>query len=335
MAESPTQLDAVETTVSPNQFDSYRTYRSQSCLEELEATKELYSKIDDVEGKSKTQGLMDCRKFAWFARHIETNRVHVVSNSCRLRWCPICSKGRTGYIVQSLTPWMMKKRVTRFLTLTMRHSQDDLHTQITRLYSYFRTLRRHKWFRKHVSGGVWFFQVKLGVKRDAWHPHLHCIVSGKYIPKMELSRLWEKITCGSKIVDVKMVRVPKDTASYVARYSARPAQLRKYPLDLRIEIYSAMHGRRLCGSWGAAKGVSLRPPTSVESTKFVRLGSWSQVEHLRHSDIDARTIFECWYEKETIDPSVSLDYIDRLLNDMPDITFEGYTHDLDPQFEFS
>lgn len=334
MTESPTSLDAVETSVSHSIFHSYRSYRSSTCLEELQATIELYSKLDNIEGKFKTRALQDCRQFAWFARNIETNRVHVVSNSCRLRWCPICSKGRTGYIIQSLTPWMKSKKVTRFLTLTMKHSQDDLGTQITRLYSHFRALRKHRWFKKHVSGGVWFFQVKLSAKRDEWHPHLHCIVSGKYIPKMELSRLWEQITTDSKIVDVKLVRDPNDTASYVARYSARPAQLRRYPLDLRMEIYSAMHGRRLCGTWAAAKGVSLRPPTSVDSAKFVKLGSWNTVEHMRHSDIDAKTIFDCWYQKETINPDVSVYYVDRFINDLPNITFTESDNGPEPQFDF-
>lgn len=321
MAESPTQLDAVETTVNLTADVSYRSFRVASCLDELEATKELYAKIDSADNKSRSSALEECRKYAWFARNVETNRVHVVSNSCRLRWCPICSKARTSYIINNLSPWMMNRKVTRFMTLTMKHTDASLSDQIARLYSCFRTLRKHKWFKKHVSGGIWFFQVKLSPNRQNWHPHLHCIITGKYIPKMELSKLWLKITGNSKIVDVKMVRDPSDTATYVARYSARPAQLRHYHLALRIEIFAAMHGRRLCGSWGVAKGVSLSPPTSVESTKFVKLGSWSQVQHLRHSDIDAKTIYDCWIHGEVIDPIVTLEWIDAALDDVPALKF--------------
>jgi hypothetical protein len=325
MAADSTQLDAVETTASQAHPDSYRTFRFSDCLDELKATEELYSRIDGVDGKSRLEALSKCRMFAFFARDVETSRVHVISNSCRLRWCPVCSKARTNYIIHSLSPFMENRKVTRFLTLTVKHNNMSLSNQVTRLYDRFRTLRKSSWFKKHVSGGIWFFQIKLSANRKSWHPHLHCIITGKYLPKMELSRLWLNITGDSKIVDVKMIRNARETATYVARYSARPAQLRNYDIELRIEIFTAMHNRRLCGSWGVAKGVSLSPPKSVTSDKYVRLGSWSSVLSLRHSDIDAKTIYDCWYEKDVIDPSVSIRHIEDFIDGK--IDFENYEPD--------
>lgn len=321
MTEVATQVHAVETTGEQSDYDSYRTFRAIPVKEELQATQELYDRIDSIDGTDRTSSLNECRKYAWFARRVEDNHVHVVSNSCRLRWCPICSKGRTNYIIQSLTPWMRKVKVTRFLTLTMKHTDDSLSEQIATLYDHWRTLRKHKWFKKYVSGGVWFFQVTLSKRSDSWHPHLHCIVQGKYIPKMELSARWERITNGSKIVDIKLVKDPEETASYVARYSARPARLREYPLELRIEIYIAMHRRRLCGAWGSAKGISLSPPTKVDADKFTRVGSWSTVMHLRHQSEYAREILRAWKDGTPLADDVTLIEIDREIDNLPSIKF--------------
>lgn len=334
MAVSPTQLDAIETTGKARDYDSYRSYRAGFVSEELKATEELYSKIDSADCKDRVHNLSECRLYSWFARDIESNRVHVISNSCRLRWCPICSRGRTGYIIHNLTPWIRSLKVPRFMTLTLKHSNDSLSDQIAFLYKHFRTLRKHKWFSKYVCGGVWFFQVKLSKQSDQWHPHLHCIIHGNYLPKMGLSKLWDKITNGSKIVDVKMIRDAESTAQYVARYSARPAQLKDYPLELRVEIFCAMHGRRLAGSWGTAKGVSLCPPKCVDKSKFVRLGSWSQVIERRKIDADAKDIFDAWWKKDVLDPNVSMDYIDRELNQMPTIEFNESDQVCDPQYQF-
>lgn len=317
MTDISTRVHAIETTGELKRPPSYRTFRAMSCQEELTATEELYARMDDSEGTDRIKSLSECRKFAWFARNVETNYVHVVSNSCRLRWCPLCSSGRTGYIIQNLTPWMKKIKVPRFMTLTMKHSAESLSEQIRVLYSHFRTLRKHKWFKKYVCGGVWFFQVSLSKRSDEWHPHLHCVLQGKYIPKGELSKRWEQITNGSKIVDLKLVRDPNETAKYVARYSARPAQLMNYPLELRVEIFVAMHRRRLAGTWGTARGVSLSPPTSVESEKYVKVGTWATVTYMEKEDEAAKQILDAWRNHLPLEPSVSVKSFDDFIDDAP------------------
>lgn len=318
MAEAVTSVHNIETTGTPRIYESYRAFRASSCPDELQATEELYSYMDNQEGKDRLSLLNGCRKLAWFARNKETNHVHVISSACRLRWCPLCSTGRCGYITHNLIPWISGLKHPRFLTLTLRHSNASLTCQINSLYTHFRTLRKNKWFRDHVAGGVWFFQIKLSSKVDQWHPHIHCILHGKYIPQLELSKLWLKITKTSNIVDIRMVRNPKEAADYVARYSARPAKLAKYPLTLRVEIFNSMHRRRLCGTWGSARGVSLSPPTSVTTDKFERLGTFSTVLFMRCTSADAKAIYEAWLDKVTLPPGISLIHVDNFIDDLPD-----------------
>jgi len=314
MPDRATSVHTIETSVLSANWPTYRDYRISYCAEEYQATLEMYSDLDIKHDKNRVELLTKCRRYAWFARSAETGQVHVCSNSCRQRWCPICAGGRSNYIVKSLEPWTQKVKHPRFLTLTLKHSNAPLFHQIDTLYRHFRNLRRDKQFKKYVSGGVWFFQVKLSDRSDQWHPHLHCLIQGKYLPHEWISRKWKRITKTSNVVDIRAVRNKSEVAKYVARYCARPTQLSKYPLELRQEIFEALHARRLCGKWGTAKGISLSPPKFVPEEKYTRLGSWSTIHSMRATSSEARLIVKCWLEHLCIPPGISLDYLDDFID---------------------
>jgi len=317
MTEATSSVHPIETTVLSDDWPTYRELRVSYCREEQAATEELYAEIDRQDGKSRLSVLLNCRKYAWFARSNETGLVHVCSNSCRQRWCPICSGGRSSYIVNSITPWIERLRFPRFLTLTLKHSNAPLKQQIDQIYKHFRNLRKDKQFKKYVKGGIWFFQVKLSDHGDQWHPHVHCLITGKYMPHDWIKRKWLRITQSSSIVDIRAVKNKTEVAKYVARYCARPAQLSKYPISIREEIYRALHGRRLCGVWGKAKGISLSPPKFVASEKYTRLGSWSTILSLKCTSSAARQIIKSWLEKLVLPEGVSCQNVDDFINDIP------------------
>jgi len=312
--DSATSVHTIETSVLSDNWPTYRNFRISYCPDEYKATMEMYSDLDIKHDKNRVSLLTKCRTFAWFARSTETGLVHVCSNSCRQRWCPICSGGRSNYIVRSLEPWVRRVKNPRFLTLTLRHSNAPLEHQIDTLYKHFRNLRRDKQFKQYVKGGVWFFQVKLSKRADQWHPHLHCLIVGKYMPHEWISRKWKNVTKTSNIVDIRAVKNKSEVAKYVARYCARPAKLSQYPIELRQEIFEALHSRRLCGKWGSAKEISLSPPRFVPEQKYTRLGTWSTILSLRCSSSEARLIIKCWIEKLCIPPGISLDHVDDFLD---------------------
>lgn len=317
MPEPDTSVHTIETSVLSDNWPTYRDLRISLCSDEYKATIEMYSDLDLKHDKNRLDLLRKCRTFAWFARSTETGRVHVCSNSCRQRWCPICSNGKANYIVQSLAPWVAKIKNPRFLTLTLKHSNAPLKAQIENIYRHFRNLRRDKQFKQYVKSGVWFFQVKLSDREDQWHPHIHCLIQGKYMPQEWISRKWLRITKTSNIVDIRAVKNKTEVAKYVARYCARPAKLSKFPLSLRQEIFEALHSRRLCGKWGNLKEISLSPPRFVQEEKYTRLGTWSTILSLRCSSAFAREIVKAWLEKLTIGPEVTLQPVEDFLNNIP------------------
>ena len=315
MTSNASSLVHTKETKGPlSDIPTYRSVRARKHQPELDVVTALYRKIDDSSGGSREESLSKCRKFAWFVRDRETDLVHVASNSCRLRWCPICADSKRWFISQSVSLWAQNKPNLRFMTLTLRHSTEQLSSQIDRLYKAFKLLRNLKQFKSYCKGGIWFFQVKKSSDNLTWHPHLHCLIVGYYIPQIWLSNMWFRSSKCSKVVDIRKVYKPEKVSQYVARYAARPANLKDYTEAERMEIFESFHGRRLCGTWGAGKDCPLSTSKLDLKTKFAFLGNWSTIHELSKTEPLALEILRCWSEQSPIDPSISFADIDLFLD---------------------
>lgn len=335
MSQTSTSVHTEETTGRISAHQSYQSFRRSSCADEFTSAESMYLNLDERDELQRVKQLRDCRKLSWFVRNVETGHVHVASNACRLRWCPICSRAKSMYITHAVKPWIASLRTARFLTLTLKHSNAPLSAQIGKLYADFRKLRKDTQFKKLCSGGVWFFQIKLISESQQWHPHIHCILSGKYIAHEWLSKKWLQITNSSSIVDIRMVRDPDKAAVEVARYAASPAQLSVLDSDQRIEVFDSMHRRRMCGTWGLGKSVSLSPPRSVEAGKFEDLGSYAVVVGLSDADPTARKIFLAWVNNTTLEPGVRMVGVDAWLDGrVSDLKAAMRAGSLDPALPF-
>jgi len=283
-----TRLDTIETSVHRPPQVSYRDSQLIRVGQEHAKSLWLYDQIDHRDGKSRRERYEECRSYAYFIFDRETQKIRVAANACKLRWCPLCSKAKTARLQFSVSGWLRETEKPKLITLTLRHTNAPLPTQISHLYKHFRNLRRNPLFKKIVSGGVWFFQVKRNESGSQWHPHLHCCCDSDFFPKQQLSSLWESITQTSRIVDIKAIDNPEEVAKYVARYCARPAKLADYSYSDCVEIFDALHGRRLCGSWGTAFGIALARPQEEEPGRTIRIAKfseivkyWSKSQHIR------------------------------------------------------
>ena len=306
-------VHALETSEQSAGYPTYRQYRTSENADEVQASLRLYEKVDDRDGRDRVSQFTGCRSIAWFVRDNESGRVHVQSNSCRLRWCPFCARAKTAYLQHAISEWSDPKYNIRFVTLTLKHTSEPLAGQIDRLYSAFKLMRRNKNFRNLVSAGIWFFQVKLNKDLTEWHPHLHILVTGRYVPKDLLSRIWYRCTKSSKIVDIAYVHNKQAVIKYVARYCARPSNLSEMPEEFVIDLFDAMHGRRLCGSWGCGKELKLSIPKDIPRGRFTSLGYWSTVHELSKSDDAAKTIILCWAHGLVIEPGISCQVVDDVV----------------------
>lgn len=324
---SPSSVHPLETSARSQLYSTYRAYRAQFVEKELQATKELYQLVDNRDGKDRSVKLQYCRSYAWFAFDLDNGAVKVLSNSCRLRWCPICSDARHVYVKESVSEFILRSDHPKFFTLTFKHSDAPLDHQVKNLYRFFRLLRQRKEFKDKVTGGLWFFQIKRSKTSGEWHPHIHAVITGKYIAQRVLSKLWLDVTKSSSIIDIRAIRDASEVSEYVSRYTSRPAILDHFDADDRLVIFDTMHGRRLCGTWGTGNIVSFRQPKMSDRAQWEFMGSYSTVVKLSESNARAKAILKAWLTAQPLPfvlrmPKAVSEFKKWTSYDLPDVGLE-------------
>jgi|GEM_PF-6750281 len=333
-SESST-LVTKETTV---QFDSIPTYGAtlrRSCSAEYLAAEAGYEALDHLRPRKRADILRSCRTQAYFVRHDVTGEVQVASSSCKLRWCPLCARARKVFIQHQVAEWLGDADHPKFITLTLKHTNAPLEHQVKHLYNYFRELRRRKDFRDKVTGGIWFFHIKKSKTDSKWHPHLHCLITGLYIPRSRLSHLWSEVTYGSYHVHIRAVNDNERASAEAARYSACPGSLAGMSSSDMVELIEAMHGKRICGTWGTGRAMSLRPEPMYERHHWTNIGNWQVVNGSRDTDKNADAILSAWHNKHPLPSGITCIHeisqrtLDELLNlDESDFSdFPAYERD--------
>ena len=201
----------------------------------------------------------------------------VVTAKCHDRFCSPCVVDRQAVIRRNLETRLAKGRY-RFLTLTIRHHHEPLHVLMNRLYASFRKLRQTAHWKDRTDGGVALFELTYNDDARSWHPHLHCILAGRYMDVVILRRSWLSITAGSSGVDLSEIRSKPDAIHYVCKYStkAMPTNVFRNRSTL-IEALEALSNRRLVLTFGTWKNYRLledpkdrgwEPFDSIESLRL-------------------------------------------------------------------
>lgn len=306
MTETSALVQPKETNRSWATPNTYQELLKREHAAGFLAAELLYGTIDEQDNSNKLSLLSSCRTDAWFIRHNLTGEVRIASNSCKLRWCPLCQAARQNYIAQQVAAWFCKVDYPKLLTVTLRHTSSPLKNQVDFLYKCFQNFRKRKFVAKRLRGGVWFFQVKKSKDGNTWHPHIHCLVDSDYMDRKKLSSLWAEITGGSTVIDIRAVFDSEKAVKHNARYCASPADL----VDLlpweRYELHDCFNKRRLVGCFGTARHISLRPKKPPDSDSWISVGSWSLVVGLAGEDSRADEILLAWRSQKPLSAESTL-----------------------------
>lgn len=290
----PSYVHPEETGSEFQNNNGYREFLVAGMRPLVEFYGRLYETIDLRDHKNRQLSYHGCRNVAWFVRHVRSQEVRVASRRCNLRWCPLCIKTKRFIMKSSIIPWIEKRQKPKFITLTLRHSDDPLSDQLERIYECFKKLRSSELWKNHIQGGMWFFQVTKTKETNQWHPHLHIICAGKYLEQSALREKWYKITHDSNIVDIRAIKSAVKTADYVARYATAPADLSKMVIEDAIEVFDALAGRKMCGTFGTGKEIQLVPKQCPDADDWEDIGSFWQITNKRWCDNHAAAIYYCW-----------------------------------------
>lgn len=192
-----------------------------------------------------------CRSDWWVLRdkHDDTH-FKVVLAACHDRWCIPCQRQRAATIRRNLHRHLHNRRY-RFLTLTLKHTARPLAEQIDKLFRSFKALRKTGLWRDRVDGGAAFFELKLSKTDGLWHPHLHVVLDGLYIPQYHLACHWLQLTGDSNIVDIRPAGDTARVLRYVTKYVMKaytPAIVRN--ADRLDEAITALNARRTLITFG-------------------------------------------------------------------------------------
>jgi len=295
------QVHTQETSLHPE--PTYRGRLLDGCMDEFVATFNMYADVDTTEHTERAMKLYSCRNEAWFIVNQHTRKVGIASNACRLKWCPLCSKSKSNYVAECVHKWLKQIKEPKFLTLTLKHSDTCLAEQVKRLYASFRELRRFQSIKKAMRGGIWFFQITYNKSFSQWHPHLHVLLDSAYMAHSYLSQTWKRITTDSIVVDIRTVTDLEDAAWYVSRYVARPCKLASLLKNARRELFFGLHHRRLCGTFGNAKGTKLSGHRPFVQSDWISAGKYEFHVHWEQFGGVSRELFQCYKSGEPLSES--------------------------------
>jgi len=294
--ESPDTRNSASSLGDPedHQDFTYRGYLLRPRMDSYIRAREIYAAVDGSFGGKFSSRLGQCRKFAWFVQSSITNKLRVMSSRCKLRWCPICRDVSRMIVTEAVREWLKVQEFPKMITLTLQHSDDPLKQQINRLYDCFRRLRRRAYFKNLIIGGVWFFQLKHNHTTDQWHPHVHCLVAGEFLPHKKLMKLWHEITGDSYIVDIRKVKDLDGCANEVARYATSPADITAVNLERALDIYYATKNKRICGSWGNARRLVLKPTPTEDTGEWTKVADFYFINVKKEFDPAVKKFWKCF-----------------------------------------
>jgi hypothetical protein len=292
------QVHTEETSEHSTVQTSYRTFAISGCHTQVERTRQVLELLTDDGRDNRLTSFDGCRSFAWFVRHRDSGKIRVASSRCGLRWCPLCIRTRRYIITQSVSAWLKTIEQPKFLTLTLKHTDSPLSQQIDDLYSFFKEFKRRKFFKKRLIGGVWFFQVKKSATDGMYHPHLHILFEGRYLPHDEVSAIWSKITHGSSVVDIRAINNARKAVDYVARYASAPCDLAKLDVLSGLEVVSALHGRRIVGTFGTGSVVKFTAQKPDDAEAWENMGTFWWIHSTANQDDEALEVLNCWKSGE-------------------------------------
>lgn len=268
-SQTPTRLDHHELSVDPS-----HTF-TDGCLDRFAAPDVCWrhsgwsrlrrrvwqTLLRSTLSESRLDRFTRCGSNAWiYLDKADPPRPHMRADYCRDRLCRPCSSARAVRIREMLQPYLTRPGL-RFVTLTLRHCDDPLKSQLRYLTACFRRLRQTAFWKKATKGGVAFMEVKRSKDGAHWHPHLHCIVEGAYLPKGLLSDAWRKATGHSYIVDVSLIRTQEHALRYVTKYVTKPISVNTFNvLDTAVEATQALVGTRTMTLFGQWHGLRLPKP---------------------------------------------------------------------------
>ena len=215
---------------------------------------------------------------------------------CNSRLCPFCGQSKARKVADKLHALITRMDAPRHVTLTYRSNTNPLRLQLKQLRAAAANMRRSPLWKKHVLGGSYSIEVTRNAETGLWHPHLHLIIDGTYMPQKLLARLWADVMPGGEHVWITKVDDARNAAWEVAKYIGKPPLVKGWPAAAIREFAQATHGTRMIQTFGLFFNEKLdadeEEPLTHPDDRFVSLPRIAWLAKFGHDlAADAVTLF--------------------------------------------
>lgn len=244
-----------------------------------------------------------CGDTAWVLQaSTDHNRFRLATNRCRDRFCVPCANEHRQVVCRNLRA-ALAGRTLRLMTLTLKSSDAPLTEQLSRLYKSWSRLRALLKHQHGLVGGIAFTELTLNDRTRLWHPHLHVIFEGQWVPKQWVKSEWLRITGDSFIVDLRPLKDADHAAGYVAKYASKAISANVVlDRDRFPEAIAALQAHRLFATFGTWTGLHLsRHPEDDVGWEPLR-PLYLVILDARSGDVTARAILSALRGSACDDP---------------------------------
>lgn len=256
-------------------------------------------------GENQMDLVEDCNTFLSFVadKTLEKQKLYK-ANSCKNRFCPVCSwrKARKDALGLSLMMQYIKQQEKKefiFLTLTTPNvMSDELENEIKRYNNSFRKLIKRKKVGSVIKGYVRKLEITYNKKRDDYNPHFHVLIAVNksyftdkryYISQQEWLDLWRDVTGISEITQVQVQKIRQNNNKELyemAKYSGKDSD---YLINQKVfdAFYKSLKGKQVLVYSGLFK----------EAKKKLKNGDLDYLKEIDPTEYIYQ-IFYIWKQKE-------------------------------------
>lgn len=98
---------------------------------------------------------------------------------CKKKWCPVCARSISAKRVARFANCIAAMRQPLFLTLTCQNYSSLTPDPIRAMRRAFGKLRRLRWWKRCVRGGV--AAMEITNRGKGWHPHIHAVLDAHWL----------------------------------------------------------------------------------------------------------------------------------------------------------
>jgi Replication protein len=154
-------------------------------------------------------------------------RYRVRADRCGLAICPTCSARKSAALGRRVEHWIgrVQPHRWRMITLSLPSNNDSLTLSRDTLSHAFHKLKQTKCWGSAQHYGYSFGEVTFNVTTRQWHPHLHILMFGVYLPWKALHAAWCKASGVKAACWIDEIDSGGAAARYVAKYVGKPVKL--------------------------------------------------------------------------------------------------------------